>query len=86
MSSIAMKDLLLEMEKSDDDLIDLLCGMLFLRLLLSRHGSIEKATSYFCDPKDRSFYVVKVLNYMKSFMNESEEDRLKIKQSQESNV
>jgi len=70
MSSIAMKDLLLEMENIDDDLVDLLCGMLFLRLLLQRHGSIEKATSHFCDPDDRSFYINKVFDYMKEFSNE----------------
>lgn len=69
LSTIAMKDLLQEMEKSDDDLIDIACGIAFLHLLLKRHGSIEEATSHFCAPKDRSFYVSKVLGYMKDFKN-----------------
>jgi membrane-bound lytic murein transglycosylase MltF len=67
MSSIAMKDLLQEMEKADDDLVDIACGLAFLRLLLKRHGTVEKATARFCDPDDRSFYVSKVINYMEVF-------------------
>jgi hypothetical protein len=70
MTTIAMKDLLLEMEKKDDDLIDICCGILFLRLLFRRHGSIEMATSRYCDPKDRGFYVLKVLKLMELFKNE----------------
>jgi len=66
MTSIAMKDLLYEMENKDDDLIDLLCGILFLRLLYKRHGSIEKATAHFCDPNDRDFYIDKVKHYMET--------------------
>ena len=64
MSSIAMKDLLIEMEKYDDDWIDICCGVLFLKLLLKRHGSTEAATAKYCDPKDRSFYVDRVLKTM----------------------
>uniref|UniRef100_A0A6M3K694 Putative transglycosylase n=1 Tax=viral metagenome TaxID=1070528 RepID=A0A6M3K694_9ZZZZ len=67
MSSIAVKDLLQEMEKNDDDLIDIACGIAFLHLLLKRHKSIEEATAHFCDPADRGFYVDKVLAYMKIF-------------------
>jgi membrane-bound lytic murein transglycosylase MltF len=67
MSSIAMKDLLQEMEKADDDLIDIACGCAFLHLLLRRHGSIPAATAKFCDPNDRDFYVSKVVNYMEVF-------------------
>jgi len=67
MSAIAMKDLLLEMEKSDDDLIDIACGIAFLHLLLKRHKTIENATAKFCDPNDRDFYVSKVVNYMEVF-------------------
>ena len=67
MSSIAMKDLLLEMENIDDDLIDICCGILFLRLLLKRHKTIESATAHFCDPDDRPFYLNRVFNYMKEF-------------------
>jgi hypothetical protein len=64
MSGIAMKDLLQEMEKNDDDLIDIACGMAFLYLLLRRHKTIEEATARFCDPKDRSFYINRVKKYM----------------------
>jgi hypothetical protein len=67
MSSIAMKDLLEEMVKSDDDLIDIACGLAFLHLLLKRHGSIELATQRYCDPKDRQFYLSRVLSYMTVF-------------------
>jgi len=67
MSSIAMKDLLQEMEKSDDDIIDIACGLAFLHLLLKRHKTIEHATEHFCDPDDRYFYIDKVLSYMKVF-------------------
>ena len=61
MSSIAMKDLLQNMETLDDDLVDIVCGIAFLRLLLRRHGSIKKATEHYCDPNDRHFYVSRVL-------------------------
>ena len=64
MSGIAMKDLLQEMEKNDDDLIDIACGTAFLYLLLRRHKSIEAATVRFCDPKDRDFYIDRVKKYM----------------------
>jgi membrane-bound lytic murein transglycosylase MltF len=67
MSSIAMKDLLLEMDKADDEWIDILCGIAFLHLLLRRHGTIEDATSHFCDPNDRDFYVARVKEYMGVF-------------------
>lgn len=64
MSTIAMKDLWLEMEKADDEMVDICCGLLFLRLLLRRHKTIKEATSRFCDPKDRGFYVNRVLAKM----------------------
>jgi hypothetical protein len=67
MSSIAMKDLLWEMAKQDDETVDICCGVLFLRLLLKRHGTIEQATAKYCDPKDRHFYVPKVLKLMEQF-------------------
>lgn len=67
LSSIAMKDLLQEMEKNDDDLIDILCGLLFLRLLLKRWKTIEDATLHFCDPADSHFYLDRVKKYMKEF-------------------
>lgn len=67
MSGIAMKDLLQETEKSDDDLIDIACGLAFLHLLLKRHKTIEAATAKFCDPNDRGFYVDRVKGYMEEF-------------------
>lgn len=67
MSSIAMKDLLQEMEKYDDDIVDIACGLAFLHLLRKRHGTIEAATEKFCDPNDRHFYLSRVLNYMNVF-------------------
>ncbi len=67
MSTIAMKDLLNSMQAIDDDLVDIVCGIAFLRLLLKRWGSIEAATEHFCDPNDRSFYVGRVVSYMSQF-------------------
>lgn len=67
MSSIAMKDLLYSMEQIDDDMVDIVCGIAFLRLLLKRWGSIEEATDKYCDPKDRYFYGAKVKQYMDIF-------------------
>ena len=67
MSGIAMRDLLQEMERQDDDLVDIACGIAFLHLLLRRHGSIDAATAKFCDPKDRDFYVERVRGYMEVF-------------------
>lgn len=69
MTTIAMKDLLQEMQKSDDDLIDIACGILFLRLLLKRWKTIDEATAHFCDPKDKGFYI----DRMKRFKKELQE-------------
>lgn len=67
MTSIAMKDLLQEMGKSDDDLIDIFAGVAFLRLLLKRWGSEEEATKRYCDPNDRDFYLDRVRLYKEEF-------------------
>jgi hypothetical protein len=67
MSGIAMKDLLQSMKDNDEDLVDIVCGVLFLRLLLKRHKTIEKATETYCDPNDRHFYFEKVKGYMEVF-------------------
>lgn len=64
MTGIAMKDLLLEMEKHDDDTGDIVIGILFLRLLLRRHKNIRRATEKYCDPNDRDFYIDKVFKIM----------------------
>jgi membrane-bound lytic murein transglycosylase MltF len=71
MSSIAMRDLLQEMSKYDDDLVDIACGTAFLRTLFKRFKSVEKATEKYCDPRDRDRYVSSVLSYMKVFQTET---------------
>ena len=63
-SSIAMRDLWESMQKIDDDLVDIVCGLAFLRLLMKRWGIIEKAIEHYCDPADRDFYLSKVKDYM----------------------
>ena len=68
MTSIAMKDLLQEMEKQDSDIIDILCGIAFLYLLEKRWGTMEEATKHFCDPKDRDFYWNRVKGYIEEFL------------------
>ena len=65
MTSIAMKDLLNEMQRQDDDLIDIVCGILFLRLLLKRHKTEDAATARYCDPRDRGFYIDRVKRFKK---------------------
>lgn len=67
MSSIAMKDLLQEMAKGDEDLVDIACGLSYLYLLLKRHKTIEEATFHFCNPKDKDFYLTRVKNYIEDF-------------------
>jgi len=67
MSSIAMEDLRQQMGSEDDDTVEIVCGLLFLRLLRKRWGTIEEATNHFCDPNDRNFYLDRVLSYMESF-------------------
>lgn len=70
MSSVAMKDLWLEMEKADDDMVDICCGLLFLRLLYKRHKSMIAATERFCDPDDKDFYVKRVFDTMEEIESE----------------
>ena len=70
MSLIAMKDLLQLMEQVDDDLVDIVCGIAFLRLLLKRWKTIEEATKHFCDPNDGDFYLDRVKSYMEEFKKE----------------
>lgn len=67
MSRIAMIDLLEAMRAKDDDIIDITIGILFLRLLKRRWGSIDEATLHFCDPNDRGFYLSRVRRYMDEF-------------------
>jgi hypothetical protein len=66
MSTIAMKDLLITMQTMDDDLVDIVCGLAFLRLLLKRHGTLEAATKHYCDPQDRGFYWDRVRHFMRT--------------------
>ena len=65
MTQVAMKDLWLLMGEVDDDLVDISCGILFLRLLKKRWGSLEEATKHYCDPADIDFYVPKVMKERK---------------------
>lgn len=69
MSSVAMEDLRLLM--GSDDLTEILCGLLFLRLLKRRWGSVEEATKHYCDPKDVGFYVPRMLGYMREFAEDT---------------
>lgn len=66
MSSIAMEDLRRQMGNSEDDL-EILCGLLFLRLLYDRWGGEDEATLHYCDPADRDFYLDRVRGYMETF-------------------
>lgn len=70
MTSIAMKDLLQEMEKQNNDVIDVLCGLAFLHLLMKRWGTFKGATEHFCDPADRDFYWKRVKGYMEEFLTQ----------------
>lgn len=67
MSGIAMEDLRQQMGTAGDDDLEILCGLLFLRLLYRRWGTIEEATAHYCDPNDRSFYLDRVRGYMQAF-------------------
>jgi membrane-bound lytic murein transglycosylase MltF len=69
MTRIAVLDLLQESQKMDDDMIDICFGLLFLRLLLKRHGSIEEATGHYCDPNDKDKYVPSVIKKMVKWDN-----------------
>ena len=70
MSTVAMKDLWLEMGPEGNEIIGILAGIAFLLLLRERWKTIEEATNHFCDPNDRSFYWPKVEKYMKEFTEE----------------
>ena len=67
MTSIAMKDLLQVMEYKDDEIVDASCFGAYLHVLLDRFKTVEVATFHYCDPKDRDFYVKRVMDYMKEF-------------------
>jgi hypothetical protein len=69
MTRIAILDLLAESQKKDDDLIDICFGLLFLRLLLRRWGTIEEATGHYCDPNDKHFYVPSIMAKMRKYDN-----------------
>ena len=67
MSMVAMKDLWILMQNEDDDFADIMCGILYMRLLLKRWKSIEQATIHYCDPTVRVEYLEKVKRYMEVF-------------------
>jgi hypothetical protein len=64
-----MKDLLQEMEKQDDDVLDILCGIAALHLLFRRYKNIEDATAKFCAPADRTFYIDRVKSFIEELKN-----------------
>lgn len=72
MTSIAMKDLLQEMEKQDDEIIDVLCGIAFIYLLMKRWGTWKGVVDHFCDPKDRDFYWNRVNGYINQYLQENQ--------------
>ena len=76
MSMIAMKDLWLSMCDEGDEVVGIVCGILFIRLLKKRWGSDKEAISHFCDPKDRDFYIARVLGLM-------QEEKAKEKKNEE---
>ena len=71
MSSIAMEDLRQQMGTESDDTVEIVCGLLFLRLLYRRWGTFEEATNHYCDPNDRSFYLDRVLGYIRLFRQQA---------------
>lgn len=71
MSVIAMDDLRQLMGSPGDDVTEILCGLLFLRLLQKRWGTIEEATLHYCDPADRGFYLDRIKGYMREFKEQS---------------
>jgi hypothetical protein len=67
---ISMKDLLLKMEESSDDIIDICVGICFLRLLFVRHKDWMTALSKYCDPNDRDWYPAKALKLADEYRKE----------------
>lgn len=70
MTSIAMKDLLQEMDKKGNEVIGILCGLAFLHLLTKRHKTLDKVVLHFCNPADFDFYLPRVKEYMKELSND----------------
>jgi len=65
LTSIAMKDLLQEMDKKGNEIIGILCGLAFIHLLIKRHGTVEEVVRHYCNPDDYDFYIMRIKNYMK---------------------
>ena len=69
MTSIAMKDLLLEMERHDDEWVDILCGLAFLHVLKRRWKEPEAIVKRYCDPAEKDAYWEKVVAKMNPLQN-----------------
>lgn len=67
MTTIAMKDLLLDMANKDNPIVGILCGLAFLHLLKKRWNTEDSATVHFCDPKDRDMYLKKMIRYRQNW-------------------
>ena len=74
MSSIAMKDLLLEMHKPKNRDISILCGLAFIKLLIRRWGNEQDAINHFCSPKDRVFYNSRIKKYKQQLSELNQEN------------
>ena len=71
MTSIAMKDLLLYMESHTDDIVDILVGLAFLKVLSTRWNKDEqRIAEKYCDPKDRDWYPAKALELAETYRRE----------------
>lgn len=70
MTSIAMKDLLIEMAEPDRQALGICCGVAFIRLLMTRHEDELTAISKYCDPDDREWYPEKVLRLAEKYRRE----------------
>ncbi len=67
LTNIAFKDLRQDMERKNDDTIDILCGLAFLYLLKRRWGSEIEATLHYCDPAVKTDYLEKMQKAMANF-------------------
>ncbi len=72
LTNIAFKDLRQDMERKNDDTIDILCGLAFLYLLKRRWGSETEATLHYCDPAVKTDYLEKMKKAMAKFEKELE--------------
>lgn len=70
MTSMAMKDLHLEMATPGKEIIGVCAGICFLFLLIGRHKDELTVLQKYCDPKDRPWYPAKVLGLAEKYRKE----------------